>query len=97
MRNRLLLAMKGKPCTRCSAVQPIQRSRPAHCQAAAPKSRQARAAPARLPPATPLGMPHNQLTNLGDIEAADSATLNRFGVLHAPRLPEEVVGVPYNL
>ena len=30
-------------------------------------------------------------------DAADSAALNRFGFRHAPRLPDKVVRVPYNL
>jgi len=47
-RKRLLLAMNGRPRARCAADQPIHRSRGAHCQAAAPKSRQARSTPVRL-------------------------------------------------
>ena len=48
----------------------------------------------RHAPSTPLGILFNQPTNLGDLGAADSATLNRFGFLHAPTLPDEGVRIP---
>src|SRR5207249_2029783 len=51
----------------------------------------------RHAPSTPLGILLNQPTNLGELGAANPATLNRFAFLHAPSLPDGGVGVPYNL